>query len=62
MGDRGRDDIQQVDLYGKEGVDDAELFALIDDYAAMKGATPKSVEIDEMRLNHLRALGYVVGE
>jgi hypothetical protein len=43
----------------------AEHQALLDAYAKMEGTAPwgeepTSVELDEMRLNHLRALGYVI--
>ena len=49
----------------EEGSDVSDLRALVDAYLASGGETPwgtaaGEVELDEMRLNHLRALGYVI--
>ena len=57
---------EQVDLLATDAEVPIELRELIDAYAAGEGKSPwgvvpKTVELDEMRLNHLRALGYVEG-
>lgn len=57
---------EQEDLLAAGADEPVELRQLIEAYAAEEGKAPwgvlpKTVELDEMRLNHLRALGYVVG-
>jgi len=54
-----------VDLLANGSADASAHRALVDGYVAEGksspwGVEPKTVELDEMRLNHLRALGYVI--
>ncbi len=62
--DHGSDPMEQSDLYSEEDPEAVRLLRLIETYE--QGATspwgidPTEVELDEMRLNHLRALGYVI--
>lgn len=62
--DRETDLGEQENLVPAQGVP-ASLQALVDAYAERAGdppwgVSPHEVELDEMRLNHLRALGYVI--
>ena len=61
---RRRSDRAASDLAGADPEAVERLRALVDDYAANAnppwGVAPREVELDELRLNHLRALGYVV--
>jgi len=62
--DRTADPGEQRDLAAQRPDDAKRLRALVDGYAKDAappwGATPHEVELDELRLNHLRALGYAV--
>jgi arylsulfatase A-like enzyme len=62
--DRAADPTEQRDLAATDSAATARLRALVDDYAKSGkppwGAAPREVELDELRLNHLRALGYVI--
>lgn len=64
--DHETDPAEQQDLLA-EGDEEiaARHLELVDEYAKLEGTAPwgeepTSVELDEMRLNHLRALGYVI--
>lgn len=62
--DHATDPTEQVNLLEDSG-DPSEHRALLESYTALEGQSPwgvepLSVELDEMRLNHLRALGYVI--
>ena len=62
--DRTADPLEKRDLVKSDAVDAKRLSALVDDYAKGAhtpwGVAPREVELDELRLNHLRALGYVI--
>jgi arylsulfatase A-like enzyme len=62
--DRAADRREQHDRATPDPGTAVRLRALIDDYADDRstpwGFAPREVELDELRLNHLRALGYVV--
>jgi len=62
--DRAADPTEQRDLAAADSGAAARLRALVDGHAnsaeAPWGVAPREVELDELRLNHLRALGYVV--
>lgn len=63
--DYATDPREQVDLLANGSADASAHRALVDGYVAEGksspwGVEPKTVELDEMRLNHLRALGYVI--
>jgi arylsulfatase A-like enzyme len=62
--DRASDPTEQHDLAASDSESVERLRALVDDYAKDArppwGEPPREVELDELRLNHLRALGYVV--
>jgi arylsulfatase A-like enzyme len=63
--DLREDPDEQRNLLEEDGGDAAALRALTDAYMASGGEPPwgaqaGEVELDEMRLNHLRALGYVI--
>jgi arylsulfatase A-like enzyme len=62
--DRAADPGEQRDLAASDPEDVKRLRALVDGYAKDAkppwGIAPREVELDELRLNHLRALGYVV--
>jgi len=62
--DRAADPIERHNLAKSDAADVKRLSALVDDYAKGAhtpwGVAPREVELDELRLNHLRALGYVV--
>jgi len=62
--DRADDPGEERDLAAVKPDDVKRLRALVDQYAKDAeppwGAKPREVELDELRLNHLRALGYVV--
>jgi len=62
--DRAADPTEQRDLARSDPDTAKRLRALIDDYAkdakAPWNEKPREVELDELRLNHLRALGYVI--
>jgi arylsulfatase A-like enzyme len=62
--DRAADPIEKHNLAKSDAADVKRLSALVDDYAKGAhtpwGVAPREVELDELRLNHLRALGYVV--
>jgi len=62
--DRVRDPLEQEDLAPSEPDWAASLEAHLGDYrvetTAPWGRAPRQVELDELRLNHLRALGYVI--
>jgi arylsulfatase A-like enzyme len=64
--DRVADPTEQRDLAAADPESARRLRALVDDYAresrAPWGDPPREVELDELRLNHLRALGYLVEE
>ncbi|MGH0031861.1 MAG: sulfatase [Myxococcota bacterium] len=56
---------EQTDLLKEDGADASAHRKLVDEYVELEGTSPwgeepTSVELDEMRLNHLRALGYVI--
>ena len=55
---------ERRDLAAAKPDDAKRLRVLVDGYAKQSappwGASPREVELDELRLNHLRALGYVV--
>jgi arylsulfatase A-like enzyme len=63
--DRAADPTEQRDLAAADPADAKRLRALVDAYAADAqtpwGAGAREVELDELRLEHLRALGYVIG-
>ena len=62
--DRAADPNEQVNLAGQRTEDVARLRKLADGYLEQAkipwGKSPDSITIDEMRLNQLRALGYVI--
>jgi arylsulfatase A-like enzyme len=62
--DRAADPTEQRDLSASDPDTAARLRALVDDYAKDTHTpwhtAPREVELDELRLNHLRALGYVI--
>jgi arylsulfatase A-like enzyme len=62
--DRAADPAEQHDVAASDPETAKRLRALVDGYAkdarAPWGVAPHEVEVDELRLNHLRALGYVV--
>ena len=62
--DRAADPTEQHDLAAADPESAKRLRGLVDDYArsarAPWGESPREVELDELRLNQLRALGYVV--
>jgi arylsulfatase A-like enzyme len=62
--DRSADPGDTKDLYAVDPQAAAPLQALVDAYEADAkptwGEPPEEVELDELRLNHLRALGYVI--
>jgi arylsulfatase A-like enzyme len=62
--DRAADPSEQRDLAASDPESARRLRALADDYARDTrppwGEAPREVELDELRLNHLRALGYAV--
>jgi arylsulfatase A-like enzyme len=62
--DRAADPTEQRDLAASDPESAKRLRALVDGYAkdarAPWGEPPREVELDELRLNHLRALGYVI--
>ncbi len=62
--DRAADPTEQRDLAASDPVAARRLRALVDQYAKDArmswGVPPREVELDELRLNHLRALGYVI--
>jgi arylsulfatase A-like enzyme len=62
--DRAADPTEQHDLAAADPESAKRLRALVDDYAkdarAPWGESPREVELDELRLNQLRALGYVI--
>jgi arylsulfatase A-like enzyme len=63
--DLATDPGEQVDLLAKGSADASEHLELIEAYTGEAGRSPwgvepLTVELDEMRLNHLRALGYVI--
>jgi arylsulfatase A-like enzyme len=62
--DRVADPTEQHDLAAADPGAAKRLRALVHDYAkdarAPWGVRPREVELDELRLNHLRALGYVI--
>jgi len=62
--DRKSDRAEQNDLAEQQDIPE-ELETLLAEYAELRddvpwGVAPKEVELDELRLNHLRALGYVI--
>jgi arylsulfatase A-like enzyme len=62
--DRGADPTEQRDLAASDPETTKRLRTLVDDYAKDAqppwGVQPREVELDELRLDHLRALGYAV--
>ena len=62
--DRGRDPTEQENLADRDPAWAAALEADLETYRAAGesawGGEPERVELDELRLNHLRALGYVI--
>ena len=63
--DHGSDPTEQRNLIEEDAADPADLRELADAYMESAGEPPwgteaGEVELDEMRLNHLRALGYVI--
>ena len=62
--DRARDPKEQNDLYPEDGAKAAELKGLLEAYQREAnppwGQAPSAVEIEELRLNQLRALGYSI--
>ena len=62
--DRAADPAERRDLAASDPESVRRLRALLDDYAKRTqtpwGVAPREVELDELRLNHLRALGYVL--
>jgi hypothetical protein len=63
--DHGSDPSEQRNLIEEDGADPADLRELAAAYMESGGEPPwgtqaGEVELDEMRLNHLRALGYVI--
>jgi arylsulfatase A-like enzyme len=62
--DHASDPTEQKNLASRETETAARMQAWIDDYseqaASPWGVAPPSIELDAMRLNHLRALGYVI--
>lgn len=63
--DRSADPGEHKNLLSEDGAQAAPLQSLLDSYALDStppwGAEPGEVKLDEMRLNQLRALGYVIG-
>ncbi len=62
--DRAADPTEQHDIAASDPDTAKRLRALVDDHAKDArpawGAAPREVELDELRLNHLRALGYAI--
>jgi arylsulfatase A-like enzyme len=62
--DRSTDPGERINLAAQRGEEVARFRKLADEHLAQKqspwGKQPDSVEIDELRLNQLRALGYVI--
>jgi arylsulfatase A-like enzyme len=63
--DTAKDPTEQENLLSQDGSDAAPLRAAIEEYEKRNespwGQAPGEAELDELRLNHLRALGYVIG-
>jgi len=63
--DHDSDPNDQKNLIAEDGESAKALRKLVEDYEKKTdspwGASPGEAELDELRLNHLRALGYVVG-
>jgi arylsulfatase A-like enzyme len=64
--DRAADPAEKRNLAKGDPEAAARLRALVDGYAQSAktpwGVAPREVELDELRLNHLRALGYVIDQ
>jgi arylsulfatase A-like enzyme len=64
--DHQADPREQKNLFGEDGADASALQALLERYTQGGpppwGSGPGEAELDEMRLNQLRALGYVIGD
>jgi arylsulfatase A-like enzyme len=63
--DVNADPKEQKNVLAEDGADAASLKALVEKYEENTeppwGVKPGVAELDELRLNHLRALGYVIG-
>jgi arylsulfatase A-like enzyme len=61
--DWSTDPLEEKDLYGDNPPQLAGMIEAVDTYLnESSGVEPKTIEIDQMRLNQLKALGYKIGD